>query len=202
MTVTNGYASLSQLKGRLNIQDSPDDSILEALLTAISRQIEDYTGHRFYATTQTRVYDAVSSSWLLLPRGHDLLSASSVTTDLDYDRVYETVWASTDYDLEPANNPLDGLPYWALCVRPMGNNAFPVGVPRGVQITGSWGFSSTTPAVVQESCLLQCQMAHQAVLASGNSQAGAGEYAQTISGVGLHPFVRRMLDPFRDVGGQ
>lgn len=202
MPPTNGYATLADLKTRLHLSqgDSEDDSLLDTLITAVSRQIDDYTGHVFYASTLTRVYQPYDANRLILPRGHELLSLSSVQTDLDGDRVYEYTWATTDYDLEPANNPSQGLPYWAICTRWLGNYSFPVGVAQGVKLTGSWGFSSTTPPVVQEACLMQCELAYQNVNAAGQALSGGGEYTQTLAGVGLHPFSRRMLDPFRDVG--
>lgn len=197
--IVNGYADLVTLKARLNIGDGEDDATLDALVTAVSRQIEDYTAHRFYATAATRVYTSVSPTCLLLPRGHDLLSVSALTTDEDGDRVYEVTWDADDYDLCPANAPADGLPYWQVQTRWRGEHYFPCGVPRGVRIAGTWGYSSSTPAVVQEACLLQCQMAFQQGLTSGSPASGTGEYAQTLIGVGLHPFVRRMLDPLRDL---
>lgn len=199
MAIVNGSCTLPQLKARLNIGDNRDDATLEALVTAVSRQIEDYTGHRFYATTATRVYTAVSPTCLLLPRGHDLLSVTTLKTDEDGDRTYEVTWDADDYDLRPSNAPSDGLPYWQLHTRWLGEHYLPTNVPLGVEIAGTWGYSSSTPAVVQEACLLQCQMAFQQGLASGSPAAGTGEYAQTLIGVGLHPFCRRMLDPYRDL---
>lgn len=199
MPITNGVVDLPTIKARLNLADSQDDDLLIAIVNAVSRQIEDYTNHRFYATTQTRVYTASLPTCLMLPPGHDLLSVSTLKSDEDGDRTYEVTWATSDYDLGPANNPLLGLPYWELQVRYLGNYAFPAGIPLGVQIVGSWGYSSTTPSVVQEAGALQIQLWFQQSKASGNPALGTGEYAQTLTGIGLHPFVRRMLDPMRTI---
>lgn len=202
MPVTNGYADLPTLKSRLHLSqgDTEDDTLLEQLLTAVSRQIDDHTGHRYYATTATRVYTAWESGRLLLPRGHDLLSVTTLATDADNDRIYENVWATTDYDLEPANNPSLGRPYWAICVRYGGDFSFPYGVQAGVQVAGLWGWSATTPDVVREACLVQCELAYQNVNAAGQAMSGAGEYTQALVGIGLHPFVVRMLEPDRERG--
>lgn len=204
MPTTNAAATLPQLQARLGIGDSQDDAMLEASLTAITREIEQYTRHVYYATTATRVYTPTHASWLLLPPGHDLLSVTALKTDEDDDRVYEATWATTDYDLEPANNGVDGLPYWAVCTRTSGQYAFPAGIARGVSITGSWGFSTTAPDTIREACLLQCQLAYNASKTSGQFPAGAqpGEYGMSMAGAGLHPYVRRMLDPFRDLGAR
>ena len=202
MPVTNGYATLRDLKTRLHLGqgDTEDDPLLEQLLTAVSRQIDDHTGHVYYATTATRVYTAWESGRLLLPRGHDLLSVTTLKTDADLDRVYETTWATTDYDLEPANNAQEGKPYWQVCVRYGGNYAFPAAVPQGVQIAGSWGWQASVPDIVREATLLQWELAYQNVNAAGQALSGAGEYSQTLIGVGLHPFVRRLLDANREWG--
>jgi hypothetical protein len=39
-------------------------------------------------------------------------------------------------------------------VDPNGSYVFPVGVTKGVKITGSWGYSATVNVKVKEACLL------------------------------------------------
>lgn len=201
MAITNGYAELAELKAAAAIPDTGDDALLEGTITATSRAIDDYCGRRFYAGTETRYFCAQWPDRLAVP---DLLALTSLRTDEDGDRTYEVTWdiagADADVDLEPANAALDERPYWLLRVTPNGLHAFPVGVLRGVEVTGSWGCAFGTPraapAVVRRACLLQCQMDWQATLAAGQPAAGGGEYGQAVA-AGLHPFVRRMLDPYR-----
>lgn len=202
MPDANGAPILADLKARLRIGqgDAEDDPLLAQQLVAATTQVQTFTGHVYTPTTLTRVYTAWDSGRLLLPRGHDLLSVTTLVTDQDGDRVYETTWATTDYDLEPANNAGEQKPYWAICTRWQGNFAFPVGVAQGIRITGQWGWWTTWPGVAYEAVLLQCQLAYQNVNAAGGALSGAGEYTQSLLGVGLHPFVRRMLETDREGG--
>lgn len=146
MAITNGYCSLSELKARLGITDTNDDTVLEAVIEAASRAIDGETGRVFYATTETRYFTAEDGELLFVD---DLLSVTSLKTDLDGDRVYETTWSATDYDLEPYNR----TPKTRIQMAPYGTRYFP-SVRRGVEITGSWGYSATAPDAINEACLL------------------------------------------------
>lgn len=197
MPITNGYCTLAELKARVNIptEDTADDTILEAIITATSRQVDDVCRRRFYAAAETRSFTARRSTRLLVD---DLLGVSSLKTDADGDGTYEDTWtANTDFALAPYNAPLESQPqpYWEIQVRPSGRFCFPVGVHRGVEVVGSWGFSSSTPAVVKEACLHQAAMAYKAI----DAPTGAGaDNAATwqLRAIGLHPFVRTMLAPY------
>lgn len=153
MAITNGYTDLTIMKAHIGISDTTDDTRLERIVTAVSREIDNHCRRRFYAATQTRYYSPVQACELIVD---DILSVTSLKTDIDGDRVYETVWATTDYDLEPANAQLESQPepYWLIRTTPLGRYSFPCD-DRSVEIVGSFGFSSSTPPVVQEACLLQ-----------------------------------------------
>lgn len=197
MSISNGYTTLAALKARASIEDTRDDLTLETIITAVSRMIDNYCGRRFYAATETRYYTARDPYCLLVD---DLLSVSALVTDEDGDRTYETTWASTDYDLYPDNAALEAQPepFWKILVAPEGNYTFPVGVRRGVKVTGSWGFASSTPPVVGEACLLQAARIF-ARREAPMGVLGAGEAGGTvrIAWSGLDPDVRRLLDPLR-----
>ncbi|MCC6629956.1 MAG: phage head-tail connector protein, partial [Chloroflexi bacterium] len=148
MAITNGYTTLARLKARLGITDTTEDAALESLVEAVSRAIDDFCGRRFYAATQTRYYTANRSDRLLVD---DLLSITTLKTDDDADGTFETTWTASDYLLAPYNAQQESQPqpYWRIESAPSGSYSFPVCVPRGVQIAGSWGFASTTPDVVE-----------------------------------------------------
>lgn len=198
---TGDYTTTALLKARLGITDTADDTILAAIITAVSRLIDDYAGRRFYAATETRYYTAAHYDRLLVD---DLLSVTSLQTDPDGDGVYDYTWtANTDYALGPYNATLEAQPqpYWWLEVRPYGSYRFPAGVPRGVKLAGSFGFSSTTPVVIGEACLLACEQTYRQK-DNPYGTIGGGEFSvetRMMTGAGLHPFVRRMLDPYRRV---
>ena len=123
-----------------------DDDTLEQVIEAASRWIDAHTGRRFYAATETRYYTAGVSDWLAVD---DLLSVDSLKTDSGGGRTYSTTWATTDYDLFPLN----ATPSTMIATAPAGTQSFPM-LARSVQITGSFGYSSTAPAQVREACLL------------------------------------------------
>lgn len=165
MAISNGYCSsdlnsannLAALKARLDIGDTIDDSILESVIEATSRKIDEYCSTRFYAETLTLYFTAEFADMLEIP---DLLSATSLKTDEDGDATFENTWATTDYFLLPLNaqSGTVKLPYNAIEINPNGDYGFPVGIRKGVEIAGSWGAADgstiTVPAQVVEAALL------------------------------------------------
>lgn len=156
MTITNGYTTLAELKGRLGIAtaDTADDTRLEGMVEAISRAIDELCGRRFYTTSsdETRYFTA---EFVEVLSPGDLVSLTTLQTDEDGDRVYERTWAATDYDLEPFNAALDGEPYTEIHTSPNGSYAFPT-TRKGVKLVAKFGWS-TTPKAVAEGCLLLCE---------------------------------------------
>lgn len=149
MAITNGYATLVEIKARLGIADTNDDTTLEACIEAASRYIDNYCNRVFYATTATRYFTAIGDD-LCLP--DDVLSVTTLKTDEDEDRAYETTWSASDYELDPHN----GSPKTMIRTTPRGNYFFPTH-RRGVEIAGSFGFNATGsyPDAINEACLLQ-----------------------------------------------
>jgi len=116
VALINAYCTLSDLKESLNIEDIQDDTALEAAIMASSRMIDDYTGRFFYkdgtvASPVTRYYTA--QDWWTT-NTDDFISISEIATDDNFDQLYTTVWASSDYMVEPINNPRRGWPYTRL----------------------------------------------------------------------------------------
>lgn len=155
MAITNGYATLAEIKQRLriDISDIDDDNVLESVAGGVSRALDAYTGRWFCSDTQTRYYTAEDASELEVD---DLLSITTLKTDEDGDRTYERTWGSDDYDLWPYNANTDGKPYTEIHTTPQGDYAFP-STRRGVEIAGAFGYSATTPPQVKEGCLLLCE---------------------------------------------
>ena len=155
MPLTNAYTTLAALKSRLHLAGSEQDGRLESTITTASRQIDQHTGRRFYAASETRYYSALSPYFIHLP--DDLLSVTTLKTDEDGDRTFEVTWSSgRDYYLWPDNATLDGRPYEVIRVDiPNGLYAFPTTVQRGVQVVGSFGYCATGshPPAIEEACL-------------------------------------------------
>lgn len=154
MAITNGYCTLAELKASLNISDNVDDTALEAAITAASRMIDDYTERFFYVNGSvgspvTRYYTAVDPYTINID---DITTVSEVATDDNFDRTFGTVWSTTDYMVEPINNPIKGWPYSRVLA--IGSYIFPYQLPQSVRIKGVWGFSAV-PSEVNMAALIQ-----------------------------------------------
>ena len=149
--------TVANVKQRLDITDSTDDAMLNTIVAAVSVALPDHTGRRFYATTETRYYQA-TSPWQL--DVDDLLTITTLKTDDDANRVYETTWATSDYDLEPDNAALNSRPYDCIRVSPLGRYFFPTW-RRGVQIAGSFGYAATAPGPIVEAALLASEQVYK-----------------------------------------
>lgn len=154
MALTNCYCTLAELKASLAITDNVDDTPLEAAITATSRMIDDYTGRFFYqnGTAQTPVarYYTPLDPWTM--NMDDNYTITQVATDDNFNQTWDTVWATSDYMLEPVNNPQRGWPVNRMLA--IGRYVFPYYLPQSVRITGIWGWAST-PAEVNMATLIQ-----------------------------------------------
>ena len=128
-----------------------DDALLEEIITAASRWIDNHCNRRFYSATETRYYTPMDTNLLFVD---DLLSVTTLKVDEDGDRAYETTWASTDYDLLPLNASLNNHPYSMIRTTPEGSYNFPVRLAKSVEINGSFGYASSVPAPIKEACTL------------------------------------------------
>lgn len=195
MPILNGYATLAQVKAVLRISDSNDDAILEQSIEAASRRIDGYCGRFFYQKNATVNLYALTN--YVCPTENDLVSATTIKTDDDGDGTFETTWtAGTDYQLEPLDTAITGLPYRK--VTAIGGKTFPLFViPNrpGVQIAGVWGFSSI-PTDVEEACVLLSIRG----FARYNAALGVVGFADMAIQVrAIDPDVRDLLNPYRKI---
>lgn len=159
MTITNGYATLAQIKAtdRLNIStsDSVSDTALEGIITAVSRAIDRDCGRYFYKSTaaENRYFTARSSTTIFVG---DVVSVSALYTDnLSGDRTYPNTWSTTDYDLFPyeADAVSEPEPFRFIDIAPQGLYRFPALLAKGVKLSAVFGWNAV-PAAVTEACLL------------------------------------------------
>lgn len=130
------YASLDDYKDRLAIVTSPTDAIIRMGLEDAARQIDEWCWRTFRTYLATRYYTASRGGYLDVD---DLLAITTLKHDDDSDRVYETTWAATDYDLLPFNAAIDEQPYTRLAIAPNGVYSFYTG-QKGIEIAGRWGY--------------------------------------------------------------
>jgi len=154
VALTNAYCTLAELKASLAITDSVDDTPLEAAITATSRMIDDYTGRFFYrnGTTQVPVarYYTPLDPWTM--NMDDSVSITQVATDDNFNQTWDTVWSTSDYMLEPVNNPQRGWPVNRILA--IGRYVWPYYLPQACKITGVWGWTAT-PAEINMATLIQ-----------------------------------------------
>lgn len=154
MALTNCYTTLAELKAALGIDDSVDDTALEAAITAASRMVDDYTERFFYrdGTTQSPVARYYTPQDIMVLPIDDIYSITEVAIDAAFDQTYSTVFATSDYLVEPVNNPRKGWPYTRIIAT--GSYIYPYPLPQSVRVTGIWGWNAV-PAEVSMATLLQ-----------------------------------------------
>jgi len=154
VAITNGYATLAQLKSSLTITDTSDDALLELAITSTSRMIDDFTGRFFYAngTVNSPVirYYTPLDPWSLAV--DDYVSISAIATDDNFNQTWSTVWATSDFMEEPINNSLRDWPYTRLLAT--GRYVWPYYLPQACKITGVWGWPAV-PSEVEQACIIQ-----------------------------------------------
>jgi len=193
MAITNGYATLAQVKGALRITDSVDDSLLEMAIESASRLIDGYTYRYFYnAGTATRDFAAEDS---YLVNIDDLVSISELKSTDEIGSEY-TTWLATDYQLQPVNGKQDGLniPYTSILA--VDDKLFnTLGSQALVRITGVWGWSAV-PIAVTQATIIQSSRIYKR-LDSPLGVAGFGDLGAIRVGRALDPDVEQLVMPYR-----
>lgn len=185
MAIENGYATLQDLKTRLDIKDNVDDVTLEQVIEAASRQVDGWCGRPFFNGSNVQRLTADNTCLLILP--FELASLTTIAVDRDGDGVYETSWTASDVDLQPWPGPYQ-------VVRPRGGKVFP-SHPYGVQIEGEWGFGANVPAPIREATLLQAARLYKRKDAPFGV-TGSAEHGQLQTISKIDPDVKELIAPF------
>jgi hypothetical protein len=161
MAITNGYATLTEIKAYMSISDSTDDTLLENLVESASRSIDRIANRRFYldATASARLYRAYSNIFVFVD---DIGTTSSlvVKTDEDGNGTYsKTLTLNTDYILDPLTSQSLNRPFTQLTMV-SNTESWPIfpgltsnGLRPGVQVTARWGWPSV-PDDLNMACLI------------------------------------------------
>lgn len=193
MAITNGYATLNEVKAALRITDNVDDALLEMAVESASRLIDGYTLRTFSnAGTATRDFAADDSYNCYID---DLISLTTLQTTDEKGGSYET-WNSNDYQLNPVNGRIDGIatPYTSILAidrksfEKDGNEAL-------VRVTGTWGWSAI-PMQVRQATIIQASRIYKR-LDSPLGVAGFGDLGAIRIGRALDPDVEQLVMPYR-----
>jgi hypothetical protein len=161
MAITNGYATLAEIKSFLSISDSVDDTLLENMVEAASRSIDRIANRRFYADTSAsaRSY-RVNSPVVLYTDDISGTTGLLVKLDEDGDGTFETTLTiDTDFIMDPLTAAALGRPFTQVTIV-SNTKSFPIfpglfqnGLRPGVQVTAKWGWPSV-PDDIAQACLI------------------------------------------------
>lgn len=142
------YATVAELKSYINemsggVQTSftaNEDALLQTFLDEASAEIDRQTGRTFQSVSATRYYWPEDVTVNTLHLDNDLLA---VTTLKNGDG---TTISAGDYMLQPDN--------WTpkQKIRLKTNVAWTFATDGRIEVTGTWGFSTSPPADIQRAC--------------------------------------------------
>ena len=156
MAITNGYATLAELKAYLGIADSVDDTMLENIIESASRSIDRIANRKFWLDSVATVrYYRPNNSFTL--DVDDIGSTSGIVLQFDTagDGSYATTLTfNTDYILDPLNSDQKGRP-WTIVTLISTSQLFiaPISYRPSVKLTAKWGWPSV-PDDINEACLI------------------------------------------------
>lgn len=152
------YCTPEELKSRAGITNDDDDAEILAACTAVARAIDKHCGRHFFRHTRTRTLEPTGRYCLTIP---DLVSITTLKTDSDADGVYETIWATSDYQLMPYDAADEAEPEPYTEVKAVGSLLFPdicgtspTARRNRVQIAGVWGWPAVPEGVKEAAKIL------------------------------------------------
>lgn len=149
------YAELADLKawmsGGTDI-DTADDTLLQAVLDAVTRWIDRKCGRHFtFEDNVTKYFYPSADGRISVP---DLISITTLHADTSGDRSYATALASTDYELLPYMDEA-GIPSVRFQeVRVWPTSSHQLASSRLVRIVGDFGYAAV-PGDIKQACLIQ-----------------------------------------------
>jgi len=182
MASTQVYATTLELRSQIEKDKNASDGVLDMLLAAASRAVDQYTnriedGYVAPAASVARDYVGSGNRFLMIDEciQIDSVAVKESPTDTTY-----TTWAATDWNAArggPSNPKFYGTPYNLLVVSLGGSEAvFTSG--RGsdathlwpdsyyhehdqqfreptVRVTARWGYAATVPGPIKEATIMQ-----------------------------------------------
>ncbi len=162
MAIGDPYATLLELKTRLDIDDTADDGRLTSALASASRIVNGVCHRQFNQTT------TATARLFRTTRRRAQIDDFHTVTDLvvavgSQSGGFNTTWTiNTDFYVDPVNrtrNEETGVqPYWRII--PLGNKRFPVryGEEYNLQVTAQWGWPSVPEDVKEATKLMATRL--------------------------------------------
>mgnify|MGYP007083425884 FL=1 len=193
MAITNGYATLQQIKAAVRITDTVDDALLEMAVEAASRMIDAECDRNFYSSgTATRDYVPADSYVVFTD---DITQIVSVKIDDAGEGTFPITLQTSDYQAEPVNQRVSGNPFPITQLRMIGDYLLPIWYGQAtVRIQGVFGFTPT-PIQVTQACVIQASRIFKR-LDSPLGVAGFGDMGAMRVGK-TDPDVSMLIRPFK-----
>lgn len=194
MAISNGYATLAQVKSALRITDNVDDTLLEQAIESASRRIDGYCGRWFYKTASTAIL-VYPFDYYNVPVQDIANTSVTVAVSTQGNGTYDQTWTQgVDYQLEPLNASLNSKPYNNIMA--IGGKTFPIQLQPNVpyvQVTAQWGWQNV-PVDVTQACVL-LSIRQFARLNAALGIVGFNDMAIQVKAV--DPDVRDLLNQYR-----
>ncbi len=195
MAITNGYATLTQVKSAMRITDNIDDTLIEMAIESASRAIDGFAMRSFYSSGTATRYYAADDSYIVQT---DDIAGTAITlqTSSAGDGVFDTTWAVGDYQLEPVNGYTDGLTVPYTRIRAVENYLYPVEADQAlVKVTAVFGWPAV-PIAITQACVIQSSRLFKR-LDSPLGVAGFGDMGAVRVSRYLDPDVEQLIAPYR-----
>ena len=194
MAISNGYATLAQVKSALRITDNVDDTLLEQAIESASRRIDGYCGRWFYKTASTAIL-VYPFDYYNVPVQDIANTSVTVAVSTQGNGTYDQTWTQgVDYQLEPLNASLNSKPYNNIMA--IGGKTFPIQLQPNVpyvRVTAQWGWQNV-PVDVTQACVL-LSIRQFARLNAALGIVGFNDMAIQVKAV--DPDVRDLLNQYR-----
>jgi hypothetical protein len=195
LAITNGYATLAEVKAALRITDSIDDTLLEMAVESASRLIDGFASRQFYSSGTAVRYFVAQDDFVV--EVDDLASGTvTIQTASDADGIFDTTWDTDDYQLEPLNQVLDGIPWVFTSIRAVGDYLWPIsGGEALVKVTGTFGWPYL-PITIKQACIIQASRIYKR-LDSPMGIVGFGDLGAISVSNQLDPDVAQLVQPYK-----
>jgi len=202
--LTDRLVTEDDLKEILGISDTVDDNRLTLAADAATQIVQAYCDRHFVqqATATARVFTALDP-WMLEVDDISTTTGLVIKTDEDGDGVFETTWATSDYQLEPLNGKQIGQNWPYTRIRAIDAREWPLEYGQAVvQVTARWGWANPDDAAdylphpVEQAAQIQATSIFKSVDAPLGI-AGFGDIGIMRLRQAIHPVAAALLAPYR-----
>ena len=196
MALGDNYATLAELKSRIGISDTNDDTKLNSALSSASRGIEKICLRQFNdaGVTSTRRYRTRFAGYVDVD-DFNTTTGLIIAVDNSDNGTFATTWTTSYYELDPIDGVVDGETGWPYSrIIGIGGWEFPVYNERTqVSVTARWGWTAV-PAPIKEAVLLVAEETFK-LKDAPFGVAGYGEFGAVR--IRQNPMAMNMITPYR-----